>query len=274
MAVLFVPSSLYILSNPRTGHHLTIRGDLLPGVKDTLYFLKGILLPGEAMNNQCAVYDAEWNSTAGWLPMTGISLSLAYVLKKRDWLAKFLLLLTVIAFSPFLSSGFSMFTRNYQRWWFMFVLVLVAATVFVLEESGSYPIKTGVAGNLVLIGLWLAAVALRHYVKGNKTIYHSRRLLLLVCITAAGLVIILLLQKNRKLNGRCMAFCASFIAALTTIFTIYVYRINSESTESILDKYSIAEELEVIDPQYRYALENNKNLLTLTGDVGGVGTFT
>ena len=272
--VLFVPSILYILSNPRTGHHLTIRGDLLPGVKDTLYFLKGILLPGEAMNNQCAVYDAEWNSTAGWLPMTGISLSLAYVLKKRDWLAKFLLLLTVIAFSPFLSSGFSMFTRNYQRWWFMFVLVLAAATVFVLEESGSYPIKTGVAGNLVLIGLWLAAVALRHYVKGNKTIYHSRRLLLLVCITAAGLVIILLLQKNRKLNGRCMAFCASFIAALTTIFTIYVYRINSESTESILDKYSIAEELEVIDPQYRYALENNKNLLTLTGDVGGVGTFT
>ena len=112
------------------------------------------------------------------------------------------------------------------------------------------------------------------YVKDVRTIYHPRRLLFLVGITVMGLLTILVLHKYRKLGGRLMTVCVSFIAALTTIFTIYVYRINSESTQSILDKYSIAEELEVIDPQYRYAMENNKNLLTLTGDVGGVGAFT
>lgn len=274
--VLFVPSIQYILGNPRTDQKLTFQDDLFLDLKEPLYMylMKGLLIPGEAMNSQCAVYEMEWNSTAGWLPMTGVSLSLTYMIKKRDWLGKFLLLLSLIAFSPYLSSGFSMFTRNYQRWWFMFVLVLAAAAVFVLQESGNYPVAAGVVINLALIALWLEEVIKWQYVKDVRTIYHPRRLLFLVGITVMGLLTILVLHKYRKLGGRLMTVCVSFIAALTTIFTIYVYRINSESTQSILDKYSIAEELEVIDPQYRYAMENNKNLLTLTGDVGGVGAFT
>ncbi len=272
--ILFVPSILYILGNPRTGHHLTIRGDLLPNLREALYLLKGMLLPGEAMSSQCAVHKAEWNSTAGWLPLTGVSLAIAYAVRKKDWLAKFLLFLTVIAFSPFLSSGFSMFTRNYQRWWFMFVLILAAAAVYVMEDSGNYPVGAGVACNLLLTGLWLAAVIFRHYVRGTETVYHPLRMLFLTGIAGGGLLLVLALHKNRRLGGRLMAVCTACVAALTTFFTIRVYLIGAESTQSILDKYSIAEELDVIDPQYRYALENNKNLLTLTGDVGGVGAFT
>ena len=144
-----------------------------------------------------------------------------------------------------------MFTRNYQRWWFMFVLVLAAAAVFVLQESGNYPVAAGVVINLALIALWLEEVIKWQYVKDVRTIYHPRRLLFLVGITVMGLLTILVLHKYRKLGGRLMTVCVSFIAALTTIFTIYVYRINSESTQSILDKYSIAEELEVIEQHAR-----------------------
>ena len=274
--VLFVPSIIYILGNPRTDSRLTWRTDIFPIMEDFLYFVKGILLPGEAMSNQSAIYNAEWNSTACWLPLCGISLCIAYILKKRNRLSAFLVLLTVISFSPYLSSGFSLFTRNYQRWWYMFVLIGVLASVYVLKNPESYPVRTGILCNAGLLAAYYLFVRLSDK-KGTygQLIWHPRRFLFLVAAAGAGLVFLyIVITAVKKHRGAVLVAGLSACACLMTAFVIYIYRIHSESTESIMGKYALAQQLDVIDDQYRYELEDNANLLTLTGDIGGVGAFT
>lgn len=100
-----------------------------------LLAVKGFLLPGESMGNQSCIVPEHWYSADCYLPMIGGALAFAYMLKKRkDWLTKFLLILWIISCSPLLDSAFYLFTEPYKRWWFMFSLMLAAASVKVLDE--------------------------------------------------------------------------------------------------------------------------------------------
>ena len=64
-AVLFIPSILFVLTNPRTNIRYMI---YYLAKKKFLFIIKGILFAGEAMNNQSCVIDQHWNSTACYLP--------------------------------------------------------------------------------------------------------------------------------------------------------------------------------------------------------------
>ena len=125
-AVIFIPSVLYVMGNPRSGMELYLNY-LFSDTQNVLMVLKGFLFPVEVMGNQSAVMPQNWNSIGCYLPMIGTSLALAYVIKKRDWLAKLLLVLFLVSFSPLLSSVFYLFTIIYYRWWYMFILMMALA---------------------------------------------------------------------------------------------------------------------------------------------------
>ena len=272
-SVLFIPSILYIMGNPRTSSFLSWRTDLFPSFRNFLYLLKGFLLPGEAMNDQSAVIHANWDSTAGWLPLCGYSLVVAHIIRKRDWLTKLLLFLFFIAFSPVLSSGFSLFTRNYQRWWYMLVLIGALTTTIVIKDLDSFPVKAGVFANVLLLLSFYAVVKITGK-SGDKLVFHPRRFAFLILISLSGLLIVAFVNHNRRYKYGIIITSVSLFAFITTTYTIHIYRQDTKTTQDILDQYALAAQLEVIDDQYRYELENFNNLLTLTGDIGGVGAFT
>lgn len=139
-AVLFLPSILYIMGNDRSDMALYLN-NLVYDSKSLLFMLKGMIMPGDAMQDHSALRSQVWDSTSCYLPLTGLSLVFAFMRKSHSWIKHLLILLFVISFLPIAQSGFLLFTVVYQRWWFMFVLIMALASVQVLEQRDLYPIS-------------------------------------------------------------------------------------------------------------------------------------
>lgn len=278
--VLFLPSIIYILGNPRSMNHLSWSKHLLPDLEQVLYLLKGILLPGDTMHDQTAVISTKWSSTACWLPMCGCSLPFAYVMKKRDRLSAMLVFLTAISFSPFLSSTFVFFTQDYQRWWYMLILLSALAAVLVLNNPEAFPVKRAVFLNLLLIlGYYAFVQHLNSRAAAEEPlVFHPVRFKMFIAIAAAGLLLLFLIRCiypfHKKVACLMLITCVSVSACGTTLFTIYSYRQNEESTEQVMTLFEAAEQLEDFDQQYRYECEYWWNCFPLAGNVAGVGSFS
>ncbi len=155
-AVLLLPVALYLSGNSRSGADLIYIDGVVYGARRFLYIVKGILLPAEAMCDQSAVYRAEWSSTSCYLPFVGLSLVIAYMRNRRDWVTRLLWLLFVCSFSPLLSCGFLLFTGTYQRWWFMFVLIMALASALAAQDLEDSELRRGALFNLLAVAVFSA----------------------------------------------------------------------------------------------------------------------
>ena len=281
--ILFVPSILYIfgnynVGNPRTSNMMNSIENLIPDLDTFLYILKGILLPGDTMHNHIAIHTGSWTSTACWIPLTGFSLPAAYVLKKRDWLAIILVLLGIVSFSPFLSSSFTMFTQNYQRWWYMLILMGVLAGTLVVKNIEIFPVRTGVLLNLIVLVSFYAVVQQieKSGEEPGKYIFHPQLLKMYVIVSAAGLIFMLLFRCLGAARFRPFILLAavSISACAMTFHAIYRYKMEEETTQEVMTYFHIADQLEEFDSQYRYEFEYWDNYYPFASDVGGVGSFT
>lgn len=273
-AVLFIPSVLFILNNPRTQGHFEMPS-LRYYVGELLFIIKGFLLPGEAMNNQSMFLDHNWRSTACWLPMTGFSLALSYMCRKRDWLTKLLAALVVIAVVPLLSSMFYLFTSNYQRWWYMLTLMMAAATVMVLDSPGEFPVRGGILFNIFAVAAFGGGAAVIQQTPLKKI---SGPLILrpyLVCfwivISIGGLLLLYFILQKRKEAVSWLVACTSIICCLTTAAAIFLYRQNAETAQEYMENYRLGAALETLDMQYRYDMEDN--VRTMAGDAVSIWSF-
>ena len=82
--------------------------------------------------------DAKWASLGGWLPLAGMTGVIGYLqLKKRDWIKKLIIMLTMFALVPIFNSMFQALNSSifYARWYYMFTLILSLATVRALQDS-------------------------------------------------------------------------------------------------------------------------------------------
>ena len=265
-AVLFLPNVLYLLGNPRSG---TDKNGLTMQIKDYLFILKAYLIPGEAMNSESCIYYEQYGSIACWLPLAGISLSLVYVIKKRDWLSWLLVLLFVISFVPLFSSVFLLFAEDSKRWLFMMTLMAALASGLALEKADGKAIKTGVIVTAVLLaGFYIAVNIIPHEGYRGYGI-HAKRLLLFVAISFAGLALTWLFGAQPK---KMLALTAVF-AMLTTGITAYVYDGFAGNTrQTYLDNYKAGMTLENEDAQCRENISNNE--LTLPGNAAGIASFS
>lgn len=142
-AFVLLPSVLGLMGNPRL--------DTLPNGWDALvhsrpqrYFLTvlAFLFPADmpAMPTFTPDSNCKWASVAGWLPLFGMTGTIAYLqLRRRDWLKKLMVLLMLFAFVPALNSMFQLFNFSiyYARWYYMLVLLFVLATVRALEDRSA-----------------------------------------------------------------------------------------------------------------------------------------
>lgn len=276
-AFLFLPSVLFIMGNPRTQSSFHLRTLMYYG-GHLLLAVKGFLLPGESMGNQSCIVPEHWYSADCYLPMIGGALAFAYMLKKRkDWLTKFLLILWIISCSPLLDSAFYLFTEPYKRWWFMFSLMLAAASVKVLDEREEYPVKAGILINLTLLILFgLSLLYLERSSWMETTVILRKQVFIINYVIAylgLGLTWIFCLGRRQMRGNVWKAFlvCCCVFCVATTFYGLSLYRQNAETGRDYLKHYQAGLQLKKLDDQYRYNLTDN--VLTLTGEASGVGSF-
>lgn len=270
-SVLFIPSILFICGNSRSELQIYLES-LLPSTQQFFYYLKGLLLPGEAMHNESCIVNQSWLSTSCYLPLVGISLPLAYILKKKDWLTKLFVILLGIAFSPLLSSAFYMFTTNYQRWWYMLILIMSVMSAVVLERRADFPVKRAICVNAIMVALlFLSLTKLKWSRWTESVIYRETVFRILVGISLAGLLWMFMALRSSQKYYVSMLTGISAACIVTTSLSIYLYRQDTISSKDYMHRYKLGAQLKNLDDQYRYNIIDNVPILS--GDAIGVWSF-
>ena len=272
-AVLFVPSVLYIAGSSRAGWVP------LPPVtwpRFTLYVLRGMLFPGEAMNAQSSLYDGnnafQWMSVGCYLPMTGMVLVISYIRRKKDRLSGLIILLLILSVCPIGASAFYLFSAWYYRWWYFLVLAAALASARVIDSPEEYSVCSGVVFSAAaVIALYLVLRFLPDFTEGGIFVNDPEKLDIYAGVALSGILLTGLLQRQKKIGSRWLLFGVCGFAALTTALTTGYYGA-SEDQDIIRREIRTGVQLETEDPQYRYAQGNN--ILNMTGRAAGTSIFS
>ena len=268
-SVLFVPSIMYITGNVRS-NTIPYISNLFYDSKTLLYTIKGILFPAEIMTDSSAIINRRFYSTSCYLPLFGLSGVIAFLFTNKGWLRRFIFVLFLISLFPLAQSAFLLFTIDYQRWWYMFVLVMVLATVQVLERPKENLLSRGIAIYIVMVTAFYIIVTFLPWDKTKEQIiFHKDRLNYYFIISIFGLIIIDILIRSNKLTFEKMMVLVMIYCVITTGITMHYYRYYNDS-KAYLEKYEVSLKLKTLDSQYRY--NTIDNVITCVGDVAGIGT--
>lgn len=272
-AACFLPNAFYILGNDR-GTVAFSGKPFLPDFGSVLFLLKGMLMPGDTMSAQSAIFALNYQSTSCYLPFFGLSLVCAYLYKKRDWLAKFVLFLLVLSFSPLLQSVFLLFTASNQRWWFMPVLMMALATARVLREPSAFPVFPAAALYTAAVGLFYLFIRYAPLREGGESLIvseiHFTQIFLIAL--AGGLLLCVLFRSGKAMPVKALLFTTALFCSGTTALTLYWYSNAKEDVAAYKKQYLLSSQLQPLNEQYRYALPDN--IKTLVGNAGSYGTFS
>lgn len=141
--IIFIPSVLFTMQNPRITRLLPLDHWIYTGNRDFLQIIRTLLFPGELMNSQSCIKEYDWTSWSAYLPMIGLSLVLCYIIKNwKNWLGRILMICIVATGIPIINSAFGMFSdTNYHRWLYMLILLMSLASAIVMENRKEYPVK-------------------------------------------------------------------------------------------------------------------------------------
>lgn len=269
-SVLFIPSIVYVLGNTRS-HPTIYLESFIYGPRQLLHLLKGMLLPPDVMKGASAAIQNNWKSTSCYLPLFGLSFVLAYLRAERgrkNRLYGILIVCFLLSLSPLLQSAFTLFTDVYQRWWYMFVLVMVVAVVKVLDRPDSYPIRSSIVISVALTTVFYLCVRFIDWNEGSgPLVFDLKRFTVqfLLAVVPAALLLVLSFLKQKKL--RTILVLTVLCCAATTAFSLYHLRAGFDE-KRYKERFFIGTQLEAIDEQYRYAAsddETDDSILLLGG---------
>lgn len=269
-SVLFIPSVIYIKGNPRSEVALFLK-NLVFDSKAFLQIIKGILFPGDVMPANSAVVLQNWDSPSCYLPLFGISCVIVFIIKDRGWLRKLLIFLSLISAFPIMQSGFLLFTAVYQRWWFMFVLVMALATSKVLESPKEYSLSKGLVIYVAIAtGLFLAIKYISWNANRDQLVFFEDRFTYYFALAVIGPLVLDILFRLNKLNFVIVVALTMIFCAFSTAITLNYYR--NTDTEVYIERYNAALNLKALDDQYRY--NTRDNVYTLISEAAGIGAFS
>ena len=267
---IFIPSIIFVTGNPRTGDFGSLLGMLKLPIQDYMYILKNLLLPAEPLTSVSIISEQNFSSHGLYLPMIGIVLVLAYIIKRRDWLSRIILFCTVASFIPLLSDLFYMYSAAQMRWWYMFSLMVVLASIRMLEEPEVKAIKTSTLIYIVLIVVFAIVINVFNKVQLADRVWinHSARFYGLVATAIIGALITCLLATKEYLDyKKLLAGTCIFSLGLMLVIT-YIYKTcDWMGYQAYKQRYDIATQLELPNEQYR--LNDTMNLISMTAHVAG-----
>ena len=275
--VLFLPSVLFTLENPRLTNHLQVSNWFYGGNRDYLQAVRALLFPGELMSAQSCIKEYDWSSWSAYLPMTGLSLPLCYILKKkRDWLSILLAGGMVMTGIPLLNSVFGLLSdTNYHRWLFMLILLMSLASAVVLENRREYPVKSV----CTVLGLFMTAMTVGSFwwSENRYQLIYQKDVFLTWSITGtAGVLLTGLIVGAIRKQRQYMACVGTGILAFcifTTGMTAWLYQRDSgQSPQEYYDRLKAFGQFSLPDERYRIA--SSDNTLLMANALPGTGSFT
>lgn len=133
-------------------------------------------------------------SNEACIAVFGLSLSLIYAWRHRDWLAFLLLTLLVLYLTP-LNGIFTLFTNPlYTRWAYALTLIVVLCTVRQLDEEKD--VKRGVLGYAVLASM-VVLVFVSKVLISNGLHFPGPRFIALIVLFIIGVVALVLWAKGK-----------------------------------------------------------------------------
>ena len=134
--VIFIPSVLSVLQNPRIGSSVS---EIIFDWTRYFTILQGYFLPADVMGSQGYFLEKACTSCSLCLPFIAMSFVFAYMLKnKKKPLTLFAVSIIIISCIPILNSMFSMFnSQYYARWFYMAALIFALISSIALSEAAA-----------------------------------------------------------------------------------------------------------------------------------------
>ncbi|SHJ49367.1 YfhO family protein [Pseudobutyrivibrio xylanivorans] len=269
-AFMFIPNILFVTGNPRTGQFSGFLSMLKTTLPDYMYILKSLLLPAETMTSVSVISEQNFSSHGMYMPLFGLVLVLAYIIKKRDWLSRIIIFCTVASFIPLLSDLFYMYSAAQMRWWYMFSLMVALASVMMLEEPDVKATKTGTIIYIAAIAVFVIAINILNVLnaQGNTWILRGVRFYTLVALAIIGALVTNYIVSKQNISYKNVFTNVCIVSLGLMLCTTYIYKTcDWMGYQAYKQKYDIAKELELPSQQYR--LNNTMNLISMEAHVAG-----
>lgn len=163
--ISLIPSFYAILGSGKATETIGTGIELMYWPQKILEHLRTLVAPIES-GRYHAFYDSStWSSTGVYLPVFGCVCVLQWCFRKKDWLKKVCIVLTICYFVPVLNAAFNLFSSTaYTRWLYGMALVFSLVTAMTLEgmETAEQSInrKLLIGVTLFTTGLLLAPTAI------------------------------------------------------------------------------------------------------------------
>lgn len=264
-AAILLPNLMYISQSSRAA--FTPSADGIFEYEPSIFAMiaRGFVLPADAMTNMASIADQNYMSINCWLPMVGLSLVIAYMIKgRKKWLIFLLAVLIAGSFVLHFSMLFLLFRGFYMRWWYMLVLMLALACGLVLDEPQRYRVRLGAFINILMI----LAVLVWIYFGTNLEELDESRFLVQVLIALSGCILTLFFANRAKVTG---VFIVLF-AVGSTMLTFYYYVNDSNSVGDYMRELNAKMALTLPDDRYRTS--SNLNVETIATGLPGMSSFS
>ena len=250
--VIFLPSVLAVIANPRVNDHLSGSELFFYSPKRIyLYIIKNMFMaPNVLLIENFGVGSSNEFDTSAYIPFYSAVGIIAYfrTVKGRDFLKVLLSVCMVMMFVPALNQAFSMFNAMfYGRWFYMPLLIGTVMTARMIEEhyTGKEKVlKKGYLPTVIITGIVLAASATVMYLDKFNVInagFEDYTLpLLQIVITAVSMGVLWLMiyhpetdepaKAARILFNRTFAVCTAGMCAIVW----YAYMKRGTSDEYIM----------------------------------------
>lgn len=275
--ILFLPALVSTMNNPRTDSFINPFRYLLASARVSLFNVRSLLFPGELLDLPSCILDYNYGSRSAYLPLVGMALVIAYLLKhKTDWLSRLLYVCLLCVFVPALNAVFNLMIESSattQRWLYMMILVMALASSKVITDPGAYPVKRVCLFYAGFIMLLTVFMYLWHTTR-HEMIRDNRVFLV---YTAAGLAGVLITAFLFRVNrpGRAfrslLLFCVSLFCILSTALCAMRYRVTVDEASQFTAQTKLFRGLKTDDTRYRFF--STDNLLSMGGGQKTTGSY-
>ena len=282
--VLFVPSVLAILNNPRASSRLDPAsiGSWKFRLITYISIFKAFVLPSDIMSAQSCVIEHDYSSCAAYIPGVGISLAMAYFISHKGRLRVLISVCLAITLIPILGSMFLMFTEVQFRWLYMFVLLLSLASAKAIDEDllKTKTARICIAVNIALVPIFILALRLLAHMgklsqsAGDTGIIRQGPFCTRIALAILPLLILLFVsfKGSKKACGVTVLAAAIALGMLPLMINIREYR-SGYDTKLRRDWFEASRELSKYEFDMNYRANNTRNYFCMAGGAHGLENF-
>ena len=198
--IIFLPSILFVLDNPRVNNNWNILSMLFYDKNTYLEIIRALILPSDVMSafQHSILSNANYKSIELFLPFVGAVLAFSYVFKnKKNWVTIMFIVCLLFMLIPILNSSFFAFTNvYYARWFYMPTLIMSLLSVKCLDENIS--IKSGAIITIILFAIFALSLCYIYFVLDIRILYHKTNFLIYLFAFVVCFISLCILMKYSK----------------------------------------------------------------------------